>query len=153
MFFRFRWYLWICSIMTTACAMVSYLFSCNFLCFLGNINIDILKIDRKSPKLDQNNTNIWSNHCLIHAWSNSLSHPFVLSLQICSLFHSLFIIRTLKPNTDTLIQTFFGLIVIWSMCYLIYALSDPCVIWSIRYLIHALSDHCFVWSMRYPIYM
>ena len=97
---------------------------------------------------------VWSMPDLIHY----LSHPFVLSLQISSLFNSLFNFRCGFPYPEakyvhTLIQTFFGLIVIWSMGYLLYALSDPCVIWSIRYLIHALSDPCFVWSMRYLIYM
>ena len=95
---------------------------------------------------------VWSMPDLIHY----LIHLYSLCKFVLSSIHYLIldaVFRTPKPNTDTLIQTFFCLIVIWSMRYFIYALSDPCVIRSICYLIHSLSDPFVIWSNCYPIYL
>ena len=95
---------------------------------------------------------VWSMPDLIHY----LIHLFFLCKLVLSSIHysiSDAVFRTPKLNTDTLIQTFFSLIVIWSMRYLIYALSDPGVIWSMRYPIYMLSNLFVIWSICYPIHL
>ena len=95
---------------------------------------------------------VWSMPDLIHY----LIHLFFLCKLVLSSIHysiSDAVFRTPKLNTDTLIQNFFSLIVIWSMRYLIYALSDPGVIWSMRYPIYMLSNLFVIQFIRYLIHL